>query len=128
MENLLDDARCGTLRLTSDIINLFLESKDIMQDQLDAYKSSQEPDEQSFQYICEALRQIALQNKSGAAATASTEPEQATTSASVEAGADQGCLTVTLMKIRIRRRGCWPMSWRISAPSSASNSRATGWR
>ncbi|WP_368913276.1 chemotaxis protein CheA [Mixta calida] len=100
MENLLDDARCGTLRLTSDIINLFLESKDIMQDQLDTYKSSQEPDEQSFQYICEALRQIALQNKSGAAATASTEPEQAATSASVEASADQGCLTVTLMKIK----------------------------
>lgn len=82
MENLLDDARCGKLRLTSDIINLFLESKDIMQDQLDAYKSSQEPDEQSFQYICEALRQIALQNKEGVAepvqqtVTAQTQPEK----------------------------------------------------
>lgn len=63
MENLLDDARRGELRLSTDIINLFLESKDIMQDQLDAYKSSQEPDQETFRYICEALRQIALEDK-----------------------------------------------------------------
>lgn len=62
MENLLDDARRGELNLSSDIINLFLESKDIMQDQLDAYKSSQEPDQDSFRYICEALRKIALED------------------------------------------------------------------
>ncbi|SFU20195.1 CheA signal transduction histidine kinase [Kosakonia arachidis] len=62
LENLLDEARCGQLQLTGDIINLFLESKDIMQEQLDAYKSSQEPDSDSFHYICEALRQIALEN------------------------------------------------------------------
>ncbi|WP_337013605.1 chemotaxis protein CheA [Pantoea sp. AS142] len=65
LENLLDEARCGELQLTSDIINLFLESKDIMQDQLDAYKSSQQPDNESFRYICEALRQIALESKAG---------------------------------------------------------------
>jgi len=63
MENLLDDARRGELCLSTDIINLFLESKDIMQDQLDAYKSSQEPDQETFRYICEALRQIALDDK-----------------------------------------------------------------
>lgn len=63
LENLLDDARRGELRLNSDIINLFLESKDIMQDQLDAYKSSQEPDQDSFHYICTALHQIAMEDK-----------------------------------------------------------------
>ncbi|EPZ8122887.1 chemotaxis protein CheA [Yersinia enterocolitica] len=68
LENLLDDARRGELRLNSDIINLFLESKDIMQDQLDAYKSSQEPDQGSFQYICDALRQIALEDKQNSVA------------------------------------------------------------
>lgn len=65
LENLLDEARCGELQLTNEIINLFLESKDIMQEQLDAYKSSQQPDEENFRYICEALRQIALESKSG---------------------------------------------------------------
>lgn len=63
LENLLDDARCGNLSLNNDIINLFLESKDIMQEQLDSYKASQEPEQASFQYICEVLRQIAQENK-----------------------------------------------------------------
>jgi len=63
MENLLDEARRGEMQLNTDIINLFLETKDIMQEQLDAYKSSQEPDAASFEYICIALRQLALEAK-----------------------------------------------------------------
>ncbi len=66
MENLLDDARRGEMQLNTDIINLFLETKDIMQEQLDAYKSSQEPDAASFEYICHALRQLALEAKGDA--------------------------------------------------------------
>ncbi|QHM77492.1 Chemotaxis protein CheA [Mixta theicola] len=100
MENLLDDARCGALALNSDIINLFLESKDIMQDQLDAYKSSQEPDEQSFQYICEALRQIALQSKQQGAAPAPAPAAAAPAAASEPAAADSGCLNITLLKVK----------------------------
>ncbi|RZN44850.1 MULTISPECIES: chemotaxis protein CheA [unclassified Escherichia] len=65
LENILDDARSGKLQLNEGIINLFLESKDIMQDQLDAYKSSRTPDEDSYRYICEALRQLALESKEG---------------------------------------------------------------
>ncbi|HCO4310579.1 TPA: chemotaxis protein CheA [Escherichia coli] len=63
MENLLDEARRGEMQLNTDIINLFLETKDIMQEQLDAYKQSQEPDAASFDYICQALRQLALEPK-----------------------------------------------------------------
>nr|WP_241029882.1 chemotaxis protein CheA [Citrobacter sp. ku-bf4] len=63
MENLLDDARRGEMQLNTAIINLFLETKDIMQEQLDAYKSSEEPDAASFEYICTALRQLALEAK-----------------------------------------------------------------
>lgn len=63
MENLLDEARRGEMQLNTDIINLFLETKDIMQEQLDAYKSSTEPDAASFDYICKALRQLALEAK-----------------------------------------------------------------
>ncbi len=68
MENLLDEARRGEMQLNTDIINLFLETKDIMQEQLDAYKSSQEPDAASFEYICQALRQLALEAKGEAPA------------------------------------------------------------
>jgi len=61
LENLLDGARRAEMSLSTDIINLFLETKDIMQEQLDAYKSSQDPDAESFEYICAALRQLALE-------------------------------------------------------------------
>ncbi|HHG9255992.1 TPA: chemotaxis protein CheA [Enterobacter hormaechei subsp. xiangfangensis] len=70
MENLLDEARRGEMQLNTDIINLFLETKDIMQEQHDAYKSSAEPDAASFEYICNALRQLALEAKGEASAPA----------------------------------------------------------
>ncbi|QGH63155.1 chemotaxis protein CheA [Serratia proteamaculans] len=60
LENLLDGARRQEMSLSTEIINLFLETKDIMQEQLDAYKTSQKPDADSFEYICQALRQLAL--------------------------------------------------------------------
>lgn len=62
LENLLDLARSGKLALTRPIVQLLLESKDIMNVQLEAYQSSQEPDEASFNYICEALMQISLKD------------------------------------------------------------------
>lgn len=95
MENLLDDARQGKLSLTSNIINLFLESKDIMQSQLDAYKASQQPDQASFHYICEALRQIALEDKQPPAAVVEPQPVAVV----VPSGADEQTLVVTLCEV-----------------------------
>ncbi|QNQ60512.1 MULTISPECIES: chemotaxis protein CheA [unclassified Pantoea] len=80
LENILDGARRGEMQLSTDIINLFLETKDIMQEQLDAYKTAQEPNAESFKYICEALRQLALEAKGlpveapASVATVSAEP------------------------------------------------------
>ncbi|WP_190286158.1 MULTISPECIES: chemotaxis protein CheA [Pantoea] len=80
LENILDGARRGEMQLSTDIINLFLETKDIMQEQLDAYKTAQEPNAESFKYICEALRQLALEAKGlpvdvpATVTPASTEP------------------------------------------------------
>ncbi len=80
LENILDGARRGEMQLSTDIINLFLETKDIMQEQLDAYKTAQEPNAESFKYICEALRQLALEAKglpveaSASAAPAASAP------------------------------------------------------
>lgn len=76
LENILDGARRGEMQLSTDIINLFLETKDIMQEQLDAYKAGQEPDADSFKYICEALRQLALEAK-GEAITPVKQPAAA---------------------------------------------------
>ncbi|EPF6064493.1 chemotaxis protein CheA [Enterobacter cloacae] len=85
LENLLDQARAGERTLSRSIINLFLECKDIMQAQLEAYQSSQEPDEARYRYICEALREIALEGQQSvmpaepAPTPVSTAPETETT-------------------------------------------------
>lgn len=110
MENLLDEARRGEMQLNTDIINLFLETKDIMQEQLDAYKSSQEPDAASFEYICNALRQLALEAKgevpaaaAGGARLTVVDNAQAvadTASAAAPAAANDGKLRILLSRLK----------------------------
>lgn len=88
LENLLDGARRQEMSLSTEIINLFLETKDIMQEQLDAYKTSQQPDAENFEYICQALRQLALEaQQQDAPAAAVTSPvAHATAPAAIEGG------------------------------------------
>ncbi|MEZ0582625.1 chemotaxis protein CheA [Erwinia sp. STN24] len=74
LENILDGARRGEMQLSTPIINLFLETKDIMQEQLDAYKTATEPDAATFEYICQALRQLALEAKGESAPVAVAAP------------------------------------------------------
>ncbi|POU03440.1 chemotaxis protein CheA [Escherichia sp. ESNIH1] len=110
MENLLDEARRGEMQLNTDIINLFLETKDIMQEQLDAYKSSQEPDAASFEYICNALRQLALEAKgevpaaaAGGARLTVVDNAQAvadTAPAAAPAAANDGKLRIVLSRLK----------------------------
>ncbi|WP_304163540.1 chemotaxis protein CheA [Lonsdalea britannica] len=103
LENLLDGARRGEMRLSTDIINLFLETKDIMQDQLDAYKTAQEPNAESFEYICKALRQLALESKEaegGAASVAATNESASTTSAAPSTPAGHNELRIALTNLK----------------------------
>ncbi|MBB1201350.1 chemotaxis protein CheA [Enterobacteriaceae bacterium 89] len=100
MENLLDEARRGEMQLNTDIINLFLETKDIMQEQLDAYKSSQEPDAASFEYICNALRQLALEAK-GEVAAPVTAGAKLTVVESDDVEDDAAVASVTEGQVRI---------------------------
>ena len=86
LENILDGARRGEMQLSTDIINLFLETKDIMQEQLDAYKTGQEPNEESFKYICEALRQLALEAKGEAVAPAAAAQTTAAAAPAANSG------------------------------------------
>ncbi len=108
MENLLDEARRGEMQLNTDIINLFLETKDIMQEQLDAYKSSTEPDAASFEYICNALRQLALEAKgqvvpaatSGAKLSVVESVTQDAGAAAPASAADDGKLRIVLSRLK----------------------------
>nr|NMN91142.1 CheA signal transduction histidine kinase [Brenneria salicis ATCC 15712 = DSM 30166]RBP62330.1 CheA signal transduction histidine kinase [Brenneria salicis ATCC 15712 = DSM 30166] len=97
LENLLDGARRGEMRLSTDIINLFLETKDIMQDQLDAYKTAQEPNAESFEYICQALRQLALESQ---AESGAAQPEQGAVSSKPMASAGKGEMRIELTGLK----------------------------
>ncbi|MCE0732003.1 chemotaxis protein CheA [Halomonas sp. G15] len=60
-ENLLDHARRGEMTLRRDIIDTFLETKDMLHDQLDAYRNDEEPNQEAFARICQTLQQLALE-------------------------------------------------------------------
>ncbi|MEN4922726.1 Hpt domain-containing protein, partial [Achromobacter spanius] len=70
LENLLDAIRRGEMSLRTDMIDIFLETKDVLKSQLDAYRASEEPDDAVFERICAVLRQLALEHKDPAAAAA----------------------------------------------------------
>ncbi|WP_413504337.1 chemotaxis protein CheA [Serratia grimesii] len=92
LENLLDGARRQEMSLSTEIINLFLETKDIMQEQLDAYKTSQKPDADSFEYICQALRQLALDAQQQDAPAAQPVTEHAVAAPEAIEGGMRICL------------------------------------
>ncbi|MEI7088499.1 chemotaxis protein CheA [Pectobacterium versatile] len=100
LENLLDGARRGEMRLSTDIINLFLETKDIMQDQLDAYKTAQEPNAESFEYICQALRQLALESKADGDAAQSDASAAIQHSATSPASNGKGEMRIALTGLK----------------------------
>ena len=81
-ENLLDHARHGELALRQDIVDVFLETKDMLNDQLNAYRNGEEPDQEAFDRICKTLQQLALEeignNVGDVGAQAAAEPQAAT--------------------------------------------------
>ncbi|GAA0828732.1 MAG: chemotaxis protein CheA [Cupriavidus sp.] len=99
-ENLLDRTRRRELALTRVIIDTFLETKDVLQDQLNAYRNGTEPDPETFARICAVLQQLA-QEAGGATAHApapAPAPVAAPAPAPVAASAG-GNLKVRLIKV-----------------------------
>ncbi|MHB1123413.1 MAG: chemotaxis protein CheA [Ramlibacter sp.] len=58
MESHLDRARTGQLALTPAIVDVLLEGKDALGQQLAAYSAGEEPDSADVAHICERLRQL----------------------------------------------------------------------
>lgn len=111
LENLLDAIRRGEMALRTDMIDIFLETKDVLKSQLDAYRASEEPDEAVFERICAVLRQLALEHKDPAAAAAApaaapapapvaAAPAPVSAPAPAQAAADAGNLP---LKVRITK-------------------------
>ncbi|CAN7680412.1 chemotaxis protein CheA [Cupriavidus necator] len=97
-ENLLDRTRRQELALTRTIIDTFLETKDVLQDQLNAYRNGTEPDPETLARICAVLQQLA-QEAAGAGAAApapAPAPVAATTPAAAATG---GGLKIRLIRV-----------------------------
>ncbi|WDD95973.1 chemotaxis protein CheA [Burkholderia sp. FERM BP-3421] len=69
LESLLDRARNHELTLTKDMVDAFLETKDVLSDQLADYRASAEPDAAAAATICAKLEKLKAAS-SGAAAPA----------------------------------------------------------
>lgn len=61
LENVLDSLRKGELGLRKEMIDIFLEAKDVLTEQLRAYRNGNEPDQAAYDRICEQLREMALE-------------------------------------------------------------------
>jgi two-component system, chemotaxis family, sensor kinase CheA len=68
LENLLDRARHGDLKLTTKMMDAFLQTKDVLQTQMGAYRDSVEPEPEGVARICAMLRQLALESSAQAVA------------------------------------------------------------
>ncbi|MFW7342454.1 chemotaxis protein CheA [Pollutimonas sp. H1-120] len=88
LENLLDNIRRGEMPLRKDMIDLFLETKDVLTEQVAAYRNSQEPDVGAYERICAQLRELALEQQGEPAAPApAAQPIQAPAPAAMVAPA-----------------------------------------
>ncbi|ART64838.1 chemotaxis protein CheA [Kushneria marisflavi] len=70
-ENLLDKARHRELTLDPTTIDIFLETKDMLSDQLNAYRQQTEPDSAAYERICNTLKALAEEKGHGGSAAAS---------------------------------------------------------
>jgi two-component system chemotaxis sensor kinase CheA len=94
LESLLDRARNNELVLRKDMIDTFLETKDVLSGQLADYRASAEPDAAVARAICAKLEQLHAESRFGgapaetqAASQSETAAPVAGTAASVEAQA-----------------------------------------
>ncbi|WP_428853118.1 chemotaxis protein CheA [Imbroritus primus] len=59
LESILDRARTGALALREDMVDAFLETKDVLNAQIDAYRHEQPIDTDTLAYMVERLQRIA---------------------------------------------------------------------
>ena len=79
LENLLDAARRSELTLRRDLVDIFLETKDMLDDQLNAYRQGQAPDPEALERICAVLQRLADEEIGAAgAAKAGAKPAKST--------------------------------------------------
>ncbi|HSP58815.1 MAG TPA: chemotaxis protein CheA [Halomonas sp.] len=108
-ENLLDHARRGELVLRRDIVDIFLETKDMLHDQMNAYRNGEDPDQAAFERICRTLQQLALDEigtgvDGGKAPTPSTKTPASAPEPEVATGGAGERLVVALLGVDDKNR------------------------
>ena len=97
LENLLDAIRNHELTLRREMIDVFLQAKDVLSDQVSAYRGGEAPDEQAAKDICDRLRALA-QAPAAAAPAAASAPAAAPVTAAPKSGGNY--LHLALRQIR----------------------------
>ncbi|UIF89599.1 chemotaxis protein CheA [Cupriavidus sp. UYPR2.512] len=98
-ENLLDRTRRQELALTRTIIDTFLETKDVLQDQLNAYRNGTEPDPETLARICAVLQQLAQEAAGHAGADAPAPAPAPVAATPPAAAATGGGLKIRLIRV-----------------------------
>jgi len=114
LESLLDRARNNELVLRKDMIDTFLETKDVLSGQLADYRASAEPDAAVAKAICAKLEQLHAESRGVAAPAAAAPAEaaqapQAAVSAPVEAMAtvEEGSPPEHVVEQAVQAAGEW---------------------
>jgi two-component system chemotaxis sensor kinase CheA len=66
LENVLDSLRRGEMPLRKDMIDLFLDTKDVLTDQIAAYRKGEDPDALAYERICAQLLELAREHAAAA--------------------------------------------------------------
>ncbi|WP_033534823.1 chemotaxis protein CheA [Bordetella trematum] len=103
LENLLDAIRRDEMTLRSDMVDTFLEAKDVLKSQLDAYRASEEPDDATFERICAVLRQLALEGKAATSEPAAAPQPQPEPQPVVVAAAPAVAEAALPLRLHIRK-------------------------
>ena len=76
LENLLDRARHHELTLDRDMVDVFLQTRDLLKAQVACHREQDTPDEAAYERICATLRQLAAQDAAPQVQGSAAEPAQ----------------------------------------------------
>ncbi|MGF6858155.1 chemotaxis protein CheA [Paraburkholderia sp. CI3] len=109
LESLLDRARNNELVLRKDMIDTFLETKDVLSGQLADYRASAEPDAAVARAICAKLEQLHAESRMGGAPAAAASAETApAVSAPAPAAAQATATQTTTQATAVQQQGGTP--------------------
>ena len=132
LESLLDRARNNELVLRKDMIDTFLETKDVLSGQLADYRASAEPDAATAAAICAKLDRLYAESRAGSA----QQPESAeiaATAADLSAlnaapqpeAADGANAPQHVVDQALEAAGEWAGAW-VEVPSGTTTEMSTG--